>query len=171
MTSPDVTAPTGQPLSPQALRVAFGRFATGVTIVTCLDEAGRPVGLTANSFTSLSLDPPYVLWSLRQASPSLAAFSAAQRFAINVLADSQIELSRRFASSVADKFSLGTWSPGLGGVPVLGGCAAVLECQPVSAQAAGDHMLFIGQVLRASEAPIAPLVFHAGRYHLLGEIL
>jgi flavin reductase (DIM6/NTAB) family NADH-FMN oxidoreductase RutF len=171
MTSPDPKATTGPDLDPQALRTALGRFATGVTIVTCLDAAGQPVGLTANSFSSLSLDPPYVLWSLRQASPSLAAFSAATCFAINVLADSQIELSRRFASPVADKFSLGTWGSGLGGVPVLAGCAAVLECEPVSAQAAGDHTLFIGRVLRASDAAIAPLVFHAGRYHLLGEIL
>jgi len=156
---------------PAALRAALGRFATGVTIVTCVDAAGVPVGLTANSFNALSLQPPLVLWSLRQSSPSLAAFTAASCFVVNVLSEAQVDLSRRFASPVADKFADGPWSRGEGGVPVLIGAAAVFECETLSHQEAGDHMLFIGRVRRAVEAPLAPLVFHAGHYHLLGEIL
>jgi flavin reductase (DIM6/NTAB) family NADH-FMN oxidoreductase RutF len=157
--------------STQALRQALGRFTTGVTIVTCIDGAGAPAGLTANSFNALSLDPPLVLWSLRRASPSLASFMAAPRFAINVLAEAQVDLSRRFASPLPDKFSQGGWAPGESGVPVLAGCVAVFECERVSHQDAGDHVLFVGRVLHMSNAALAPLVFHAGRYHLLGEIL
>src|SRR5262245_17085857 len=118
--------------SAQALRQALGRFTTGVTIVTCVDGAGTLVGLTATSFSALSLEPPLVLWSLRRASPSLTAFSAAPHFAINVLAEGQVDLSRRFASSVPDKFGAGPWAAGEGGAPVLAGCAAVFECERVS---------------------------------------
>jgi flavin reductase (DIM6/NTAB) family NADH-FMN oxidoreductase RutF len=156
------------------LRRALGRFSTGVTIVSCRTEGGAPIGLTANSFNALSLEPPLVLWSLRQSSPSLPAFAGAAHFAINVLAEGQVELSRRFASALADKFDEGVWSDGIGGAPVLAGCVAVIECERVSQQAAGDHVLFIGRVLRLTAAPpgtLAPLVFHAGHYHLLGEIL
>ena len=153
------------------LREALGRFTTGVTVVTCCDAAGAFVGLTANSFNSLSLEPPLILWSLRSASPAMVAFEAASRFAVNVLADSQVELSRRFASKSEDRFAEGSWSLGVHGAPVLVGCAAVLECETVSHQVAGDHRLFIGRVLACSESALAPLVFQAGHYRLLGEIL
>ena len=153
------------------LRAALGRFATGVTIVTCAAADGTPVGLTANSFSALSLEPPLILWSLRSISPNLPAFMAAPHFAINVLAEAQVELSRRFASPLPDKFTDGPWSAGLGGAPVLAGCAAVFECTQVSNQVAGDHVLFIGRLLRVSEAPLTPLVFQSGHYRMLGEIL
>ncbi|MDP3221552.1 MAG: flavin reductase family protein, partial [Rubrivivax sp.] len=94
------------------LRSALGRFTTGVTVVTCCDAQGRFVGLTANSFNALSLEPPLVLWSLRSASPSMAAFEAAPRFAVNVLAEAQVELSRRFASRTEDRFAEGVWALG-----------------------------------------------------------
>jgi flavin reductase (DIM6/NTAB) family NADH-FMN oxidoreductase RutF len=155
----------------KALRSALGRFTTGVTIVTCLDAEGAPVGLTANSFASLSLDPPLVLWSLRHASAQLAAFGQARHFAVNVLAEAQVDLSRRFASSTADRFAEGAWTAGQGGAPVLSGCAAVFECETVSQQPAGDHQLFIGRVLALMEAPVPPLLFQAGHYRLLGEVL
>lgn len=155
----------------RALRNALGRFATGVTIITTVDAQGQRLGLTANSFNSLSLEPPLVLWSLRQSSPNLPAFVDAPRFAVNVLAESQIELSRRFASQVDDKFADGAWSDGLHGVPVLAGAAAVFECERVSHQGAGDHMLFIGRVLSLVESAVPPLLFQAGRYRMLGEIL
>lgn len=157
--------------SAHLLRAALGRFATGVTIVSCRAADGSPVGLTANSFNALSLQPPLILWSLRDVSPALPAFLAASHFAVNVLAESQVELSRRFASNIDDKFSEGPWSDGLGGAPVLAGCAAVFECERVSSQVAGDHLLFIGQVRRLCEAPIAPLVFQSGHYRMLGEVL
>lgn len=159
------------PITPQALRAVLGRFATGVTIITCRDADGQRIGLTANSFNALSLDPPLVLWSLRRASPSLPAFRAARHFAINILADSQVELSRRFASPVPDKFDEGLWSDGHDGVPVLTGAAAVLECAGHTEHEAGDHVLFIGQVRRIADLATAPLVFHGGHYHMLGEIL
>jgi flavin reductase (DIM6/NTAB) family NADH-FMN oxidoreductase RutF len=167
LTSADLPAPT-----PAVLRAALGRFATGVTIITCAGPEGRSVGLTANSFSALSLDPPLVLWSLRQASGSLAAFDAAPHFAVNVLAESQVDLSRRFASSaVADKFADGGWAAGLGGAPVLAGCAAVFECEVASRQVAGDHVLFIGRVLRLADLSVAPLLFQGGHYRMLGEVL
>ena len=152
-------------------RNALGRFTTGVTIVTCLDTAGEPVGLTANSFNALSLDPPLVLWSLRVVSPSMGAFEAAPRFAINVLAESQVELSRRFATRSENRFADLPWAAGEHGSPVLAGCAAVFECETLSHQIAGDHRLFIGRVLACSESPLPPLLFQAGHYRLLGEVL
>lgn len=159
------------PPPPLALRAALGRFATGVTIITCAGPEGAPVGLTANSFSALSLDPPLVLWSLRRASASLAAFEAAPHFAVNVLAESQVDLSRRFASSQPDKFGEGAWASGLGGAPVLAGCAAVFECEVASCQVAGDHVLFIGRVLRLADLSVAPLLFQGGHYRMLGEVL
>jgi flavin reductase (DIM6/NTAB) family NADH-FMN oxidoreductase RutF len=159
------------PPTQAALRSALGRFATGVTIITCGQSDGSRVGLTANSFNSLSLEPALVLWSLRLASTNLDAFARAGHFTVNVLADSQVDLSRRFAGRTEDKFAEGLWSAGLHGAPVLAGCAAVFECETVSQQTVGDHALFIGQVLRLGEAPLAPLVFQSGHYHLLGEVL
>ena len=163
------------PPTPLALRAALSRFATGVTIITCRDAAGQRVGLTANSFAALSLVPPLVLWSLRRASPSLPAFEAASHFAVNVLAETQVELSRRFAlaqaGDAAARFAEGAWAEGLGGAPVLAGCAAVFECERVAAHDGGDHRLFIGRVLRLADIALAPLVFQGGHYHLLGEVL
>lgn len=159
------------PFDPRQLRQTLGRFATGVTIVTCRDAAGQPVGLTANSFSSLSLEPPLVMWALRSASPSMAAFRAASHFAINVLGEGQVELSRRFASPVADKFAEGLWADGQGGAPLLAGCPAVIECRRHDAREYGDHWLVVGEVVALHDAPVSPLVFQGGHYHLLGEIL
>ncbi|MDO8419011.1 MAG: flavin reductase family protein, partial [Rubrivivax sp.] len=116
------------PIDSRHLRNALGRFTTGVTIISCVDAAGGYVGLTANSFNSLSLDPPLVLWSLREPSPSLEAFLTASRFAVNVLAEAQVDLSRRFASVSEDRFADGAWALGEYGAPVLAGCTAVFEC-------------------------------------------
>ena len=155
----------------RTLRNALGRFATGVTIITTRAADGRRVGFTANSFSSLSLEPPLVLWSLRAVSPNVAAFAEAEHFAVNVLGEAHVDLSRRFASPVEDKFAEGLWSEGLGGLPVLAGCPAVFECRRVSQQPAGDHVLFIGQVLALTDGPVPPLLFQAGHYRLAGEIL
>lgn len=168
--SDTATAVAGGPAS-QALRTALGRFATGVTIVTCRDADGTPVGLTANSFAALSLDPPLVLWSLRQASGRLAAFDAAGYFAVNVLTEQQVGLSRRFASSQVDKFAEGAWHDGQGGSPVLAGCAAVFECATEARHEAGDHVLYIGRVLQLTSRDVQPLLFHAGHYRALGAPL
>ncbi len=156
-------------LGPDELRQALGRFVTGVTIVTCLDEHGERVGLTANSFNALSLDPPLVLWSLREASTSIAAFTTASHFAVNVLSAEQVDLSRRFARPSSAKFDAGEWSDGQGGAPLLAGCVAVFECRRRSHHAAGDHVLFIGEVERIGGSAEAPLVYHAGHYRTLCE--
>jgi flavin reductase (DIM6/NTAB) family NADH-FMN oxidoreductase RutF len=158
-------------LDTRTLRAALGAFATGVTVVTCRGAADTAIGLTVNSFNALSLDPPLVLWSLRLASPSLAAFDAARHFAINVLAEGQVEVSRRFALPMGQKFEEGQWHDGVHRVPVLGGSAAVFECEQISQQTAGDHRLYIGRVLKLQCQSVPPLVFHAGHYHLLGEVL
>jgi flavin reductase (DIM6/NTAB) family NADH-FMN oxidoreductase RutF len=157
-----------------ALRSALGRFATGVTLATCCDATGAPVGLTVNSFGALSLEPPLVQWSLRFESPSLRAFQTAEHFAINVLTEAHVELSRRFASSSAStkRFELGRWHAGQHGCPVLVGALAVFECARRIADRHGDHVLFIGEVLHHS-APHAgaPLLFHASRYRRMGDAL
>lgn len=154
-----------------ALRSALGRFATGVTVATCTDGHGLPVGLTVNSFCGLSLDPPLVQWSLRQESPSLPAFQGAEHFAINVLTEQQVELSRRFASAsaAAKRFEAGRWSLGRHGAPVLAGALAVFECRRTRSERHGDHVLLIGEVLHHSAHPGAPLLFHASRYRRLGD--
>ena len=156
-------------LGPDELRQALGRFVTGVTIVTCRDENGAPVGLTANSFNALSLDPPLVLWSLREASASIAAFTTASHFAVNVLSADQVDLSRRFARPSSAKFDEGEWSDGQGGAPLLAGCVAVFECRRRSHHPAGDHVLFIGEVERIGGSASTPLVYHAGHYRTLCE--
>lgn len=164
-------APARSAIELQPLRLALGRFATGVAIVACRDAEGRRFGLTANSFSAVSLQPPLVLWSLRVVSPTLDAFLAASYFSVNVLSQTQLELARRFAEVRPDKFDEGLWSPGVDGAPLLAGCTAVFECEHISRQAAGDHVLFIGQVLRLSEAAAAPLIFQSGHYRQLGGVL
>jgi len=172
-TRPGPTPPTEfapSELGVDDLRRALGRFVTGVTIVTCRDAAGAPVGLTANSFNALSLDPPLVLWSLRRASGSIEAFTGASHFAVNVLAEDQVDLSRRFARPSGARFEAGEWTDGQGGAPVLAGCVAIFECRRRSHHEAGDHVLFIGEVERIGGSAEAPLVYHAGHYRTLGDL-
>jgi flavin reductase (DIM6/NTAB) family NADH-FMN oxidoreductase RutF len=150
--------------SPKDLRQAFGRFGTGVTVITTRAPDGRRIGVTVNSFNTVSLEPPIVLWSLFIASPSLHAFSAAGHFAVNVLTLEQIDLSRRFSRPSEDRFAGVEFSEGLAGVPVLTGCAASIECTVHSAQVVGDHVLFLGQVERYSYVHAAPLLVFNGQY-------
>jgi flavin reductase (DIM6/NTAB) family NADH-FMN oxidoreductase RutF len=152
----------------RALRNALGEYPTGVAIATTRTPAG-PVGVTVNSFGSLSLDPPLVLWSLRESSSTIAAFTAASHFAVNVLAADQVDLSRRFARPSSAKFDAGEWTDGQGGAPLLAGCVAVFECRRRSHHVAGDHVLFIGEVERIGGAASTPLVYHAGHYRTLSE--
>ncbi|WP_426960066.1 flavin reductase family protein [Muricoccus radiodurans] len=148
---------------PRALRRALGCFATGVAIVTAAGR-GAPCGLTINSFASLSLDPPLVIWSLLSRSPSLARFQRATHFAIHVLADDQRDLCARFATPMPDKFDGVVWSSGLGGAPLLDGCAAVFECANTAQAEGGDHLLFTGRVERFRHDERAPLIFLRGQY-------
>ncbi len=146
------------------LRRVLGSFVTGVTIVTTIDAAGRAWGLTANSFSSVSLDPPLVLWSQSVRAPSHPAFAGATRFAINILAEDQVELSNRFATSGIDKFSGIEIDAGAGNVPLLRGCSAWLECTLVSKLPGGDHVIFVGEIQTIRRSERRPLVFGSGQY-------
>ncbi len=159
-------------LDKREFRNALGMFPTGVAVVTAQGEDGAFVGLTVNSFSSLSLDPPLVLWSLHSRSPSMAAFERASHFAINILSDAQMHISRRFASPVKDKFLKLELVAGLGGAPLIQGCAAHIECSAHAQHLGGDHLLFIGHVERfAYDAAKLPLVFHGGHYRAAGDVL
>jgi flavin reductase (DIM6/NTAB) family NADH-FMN oxidoreductase RutF/DNA-binding IclR family transcriptional regulator len=157
------------------LRTVLGTFTTGVTIVTTHDAAGADYGVTANSFSSVSLDPPLVLWSQVLTSKSFPAFRDNDHFAVNILADDQVAVANHFAKSKEDKFAELEFSRGLGGVPVLQGTVAHFECVKVAAYEAGDHMIFLGRVERVSHSGRRPLAFAHGRYmvpyaHDLGPV-
>lgn len=151
---------------PREFRRALGMFATGVTVITTRSEDGRRVGVTANSFTSLSLDPPLVLWALDRSATSLAAFSACTNFAVNILASHQHELSRQFATSGGDKFVGVELTEGPDGVPLLSGVVARFVCRPVRQLDAGDHVIVIGEVEQYETFDGEPLVFHSGAYRV-----
>jgi flavin reductase (DIM6/NTAB) family NADH-FMN oxidoreductase RutF/siroheme synthase (precorrin-2 oxidase/ferrochelatase) len=150
------------------LRRALGQYATGVTVVTTVDADGQPFGMTANSFTSVSINPPLVLWAAAKSSPSLAAFEAGDRFAVNVLASDQHHLSRQFATSGADKFD------GVrvvaGDLPLLEGTVAHFVCRRLPGQGgrldAGDHVVFLGEIESYQAQGGEPLVFHSGFYRV-----
>jgi flavin reductase (DIM6/NTAB) family NADH-FMN oxidoreductase RutF len=151
------------------LRQALGAYPTGVTIVTARTPDGRPVGLTVNSFASLSLDPPLLLWSLSNRSPNLRVFRTASQFAINVLASGQAALALRFATAgIVDKFEgvplREAPLPQAHVVPLLEGTAAHFVCASRDALEAGDHTLFIGRIEHHHGEARAPLVFHGGAF-------
>ena len=146
------------------LRNAFGRFPTGVTVITTCTPAGKMEGLTANSFSALSLDPPLVLWSINHKSKSLAGFLASGYFAINVLASNQSEMSHRFATPNENKFEGLQLRDGVGRSPLLPGVLAIFECQTESTIECGDHLLFVGRIHKIAYGEGEPLIFNAGRY-------
>jgi 3-hydroxy-9,10-secoandrosta-1,3,5(10)-triene-9,17-dione monooxygenase reductase component len=145
-------------------RRALGSFATGVTIITTRDTDGVAAGLTVNSFNSVSLNPPLVLWSLSTGSQSLPAFQSAPHWAVHVLAADQHHLSGRFATRGKDKFAGLETDAGIGAVPLLHGCMARFQCRTAFQYEGGDHVIFIGEVLSFDYKNAAPLVFHGGRY-------
>ena len=146
------------------LRDALGAFATGVTIVTTRDSRGRDVGLTANSFNSVSLDPPMVLWSLAKNAASLGVFMDATHFAVHVLASDQEELSLRFAVRGAQKFNGLALERGVQGIALLSGCSARFQCRTAFRYEGGDHMIFVGTVETFDHSDRLPLVYHGGGY-------
>lgn len=155
----------------RALRNALGRFATGIAVVTAIDLDGKPIGLTVNSFSAVSLQPALVLWCLGSNSANLEAFRKASHHAINILAADQQDLSNRFATWPTDRFAGLPWHGGYGGAPVLEGCCASFEVANESEVPGGDHSIFIGRVERYAENPdLAPLLFHAGQYRRLAEL-
>ena len=151
--------------TPQAFRSALGMFATGVTIVTARNGDGVLVGLTANSFNSVSLEPPLVLWSLSRQAGSMPTFARGSHYVVNILAADQHELAVRFASKQPDRFKEVAIRDSPAGAPIIEGAAAVFECFNRSQYREGDHVIFVGEVERcAHRAGAAPLIFHGGRY-------
>jgi flavin reductase (DIM6/NTAB) family NADH-FMN oxidoreductase RutF len=156
-------------LPPQAFdarqfRDALGEFATGVAIICARTTDGRYVGLTANSFNSVSLEPPLVLWSLARRSASLPAFEAAERYCVNVLSMDQTELARRFSRPHKDRFAGVGFRMGWADAPLIDGCVAWFECRHHARHRAGDHMVFIGEVTTCERAKGRGLVFHHGQF-------
>lgn len=151
---------------PRDFRQALGRFATGVTIVTTRAADGSPVGITANSFNSVSMDPPMVLWSLARSARSLPAFAQATHWNVHILANDQEPLSSRFARTGEDKFAGVAFEDGPGGAPLIPGCSARFQCRTSFQYEGGDHIIFVGEVLDFDRSERAPLLYVTGGYAL-----
>ena len=163
------TAPqpvTGEDFS-RRFRDALGMFATGITVVTTRTPAGEPIGLTVNSFNSVSLDPPLIVWSLSNNLPSRALFEGCEYYAINVLAEDQAELSQRFAGRMGEKFAGLEIENGPGGLPLLKDCCARFICRNTVRHAGGDHVVFISEVTGFDREARAPLLYFGGNYRRL----
>ena len=145
-------------------RRALGCFATGVAVVTALDERGEKIGITVNSFNSVSLDPPLVLWSVGEDSLSYGSFVDAEHFAVNVLATHQRAICERFAESGNDKFADLDCRTGVAGVPLLPEFSAVFECRTEYRYDGGDHKIIVGRVLRFEDRESDPLIFYRGHF-------
>ncbi|MEC5398300.1 flavin reductase family protein [Uliginosibacterium sp. H1] len=159
------------PRDPLAFRRCLGQFATGITVVTTQLADGTLVGMTINSFNSVSLEPPLVVWSLSLHLAQRPLLEACEYYAINVLAADQEAVSRRFASKQPDRFAGVEWTPGLGGAPLLPGCAASFEVRNAIRHAGGDHLVFIGEVERCSRSDREPLLYYGGRYRQLAPLV
>lgn len=161
----DMNRPRQAAPAQRHFRDALAQFATGVTIITAPAAHGF-VGFTANSFNSVSLQPPLVIWSLARRSRSLAIFEGVEQYAVNVLAHGQIGLARRFSRPHTDRFAGVAFRLGASNAPLIEGCAAWLECRHHALHPAGDHMLFIGEVVSTAYRRLPPLVWHSGRYRV-----
>ena len=150
----------------QTFRKVLGSFASGVTVVTTIHpETGKPVGVTVSAFSSLSMDPPLVLFCLGTKTASLPAFQENGHFCINVLSAGQQDISNRFASKVEDKFAGIEVKTGTAGLPVLNGCIATMECRLVQTVNGGDHDIFIGEIVAADyDMAVEPLIYVRGSY-------
>lgn len=153
----------------KAFRQCLGKFATGVTVVTCSDADGNPCGITANSFSSVSLDPPLILWNIAKVSNSLEAYLEASHFAINVLSSGQRDVSAHFAQSDHTLFDDVEFELSAQNVPLLPGTIATFECRTHAIHDCGDHYIIIGEVESFTVGDQDPLLFYGGRYRLIGE--
>lgn len=159
-------SPHAAPFTSAEFRAALGMFATGVTIVTATKANGELVGLTANSFNSVSLSPALVLWSLSRNAGSFDTFNNGSHYAINILSAEQQALAQRFANKVPNRFEGVAWTPGIGGAPLISSAIAHFECFNRSQYAEGDHIIFVGEVERCSHTHGAsPLLFHGGKFY------
>jgi flavin reductase (DIM6/NTAB) family NADH-FMN oxidoreductase RutF len=157
-------ASDSSPIDPRDFRNALGTYATGVTIITAAGTDGKPYGLTCNSFASVSLNPPLVLWSLVLYSSSLSVFQNANHFAVNVLGASQQALANKFAKSSEDKFVGVEWTPGVGNAPLIKDSVANFQCRAVNRYYGGDHVIFLGAVEAYAYNRSEPLLFARGEY-------
>src|SRR3954470_21150644 len=157
-------ASDSSPIDPRDFRNALGTYATGVTIITAAGPDGKPCGLTCNSFTSVSLNPPLVLWSLGIFSQNMSVFQNASHFAINVLGASQQALATKFAKSSEDKFAGVEWTLGLGNAPVLADSVANFQCRAANRYYGGDHVIFLGAVEAYTYNRHEPLLFARGGF-------
>lgn len=146
------------------LRRVFGLFTTGVTVVTAVNPGPEPVGVTANSVTSVSLEPPLMLWCLANKSSSLAAFSLGSPFAIHILAVNQSDIALHFARSGQGKFEVDAWWRAHPSPPVIDGALARIECRVESLLPGGDHTIIVGHIESVSLNSAQPLAFHASRF-------
>jgi flavin reductase (DIM6/NTAB) family NADH-FMN oxidoreductase RutF len=156
--------PNPKPVDPRALRDAFGCFMTGVTVVTTIDANGTPQGFTANSFSSVSLDPPLLLVSLANSSRNLDSFAKGAGFAVNILAEGQKDLSGTFARPSDDRFANVYWKKGPIGSPVIAGVSAWFDCTLDQSIPAGDHTILIGRIGGFEATPAAGLGYYRGAY-------
>jgi flavin reductase (DIM6/NTAB) family NADH-FMN oxidoreductase RutF len=157
-------ASDSSPIDPRDFRNALGAYATGVTVITAAALDGRPYGITCNSFASVSLNPPLVLWSLGVYSSSLTVFQNASHFTVHVLGNSQQALANKFAKASEDKFAGIDWTPGLGNAPVLAESVANFQCRSVNRYYGGDHVIFLGAVEAYAYNSKEPLLFARGTY-------
>jgi len=151
-------------LDSRRFRDALRRFATGVTIIATRTQEGVPVGLTANSFNSVSLTPPLILWSLNKHSKSLPTFLAASHYSVNVLCAEQKDLAARFASPIEDRFAGIAWRTGKASTPLFDNCVAWFECASVHHYEGGDHIIFVGEVIDFGHSERVPLLYAGGAY-------
>jgi flavin reductase (DIM6/NTAB) family NADH-FMN oxidoreductase RutF len=158
------------PFDPSLLRKVMGLFATGVTVITTRDQQGKPYGLTANAVTSLSLEPPLLLICVDRKAETYPHFFDSKIFVLNILAENQEELSRRFATTGGDKFAGVACHPGGLGTLILDGTLGHIECRITETLEGGDHVIHIGEVQNAEARDGRPLLFFRGKYrHLAGE--
>jgi flavin reductase (DIM6/NTAB) family NADH-FMN oxidoreductase RutF len=157
-------------VSPDAFRRAMAGFASGITVLTTLDRRGAPYGVTATSFSSLSLDPPLIQWSLKTAAWSFPIFSQAEHFAVNILAADQEAVSRTFSSPDVDRFAVTPHEFGLHGLPLISGALAWIECRLETRFTGGDHTIFVGRVLRTNVWDKPPLLHWRSGYGAFGAV-
>ncbi len=155
------------PIDSQELRRVLGHFPTGVTVITTKDDSGAPFGLTANAFTSLSLNPPLILICVDKTAQCYSCFVDSNTFTVNFLSETQEEISRRFATKGVDKFAGLKWQQGTNGAAILDGVIGYLECKIVQSYKGGDHTIVVGEVTSGAATGSRPLLFFQGKYQRL----
>lgn len=160
MNTPDNTA---------LFKEVMGNYPTGVTVITATDETGAPIGMTVNSFASVSIDPLLILWSIDKRVSTYETFVAAEQFAVHVLAGSQSDICSLFASKGADRFANTDWTLSERGLPILADASGVLQCKTFKTIEAGDHTILIGEVVDIQSSQKDPLLYHRRRFGKIPE--